>query len=120
MGNYQTWDFGIDDPFGPNDDWVFTTSYVKPPPDPNKEGQMFLNSLSGIHPSFVKEIIVKESIYKQILAIWQINVPDQPEYMKSTLYHSRYGGHIVLKNEKHQFDLDKYIEDFNGPEVSKK
>lgn len=77
--------------------------------DPNAAGNAFLNSISAIDPHYIREIVVLEHIYEQILNINGISKTKHPELEKEFKYYTIYGS-VLLKNEKYQFDLDKYIE----------
>jgi hypothetical protein len=78
--------------------------------NPNMHGESFLQSLDNILTDYVKELIVTTDIYYQILGVMRIDIKINPEAEKELYYHLPYGM-ILLKNEKFQFDLDKYIED---------
>jgi hypothetical protein len=73
----------------------------------------FLSSIGDLDPICIKEIIVQESMYMQAIALLKLT---GLESLKSFEYATAYGI-LLVKNEKYQFNLDKYIED--GPSEEK-
>jgi len=91
----------------PQIDWGYQTLEQKP-----YEFQAavdFCAALSDVMPYGIKEIVLKEDLYMQILGYLGRNEETEPGITKSLTY-SVNDGNIVLKNEKWQFDLDKYME----------
>lgn len=80
----------------------------------NKDASRFLEGLYYFYSYMVKEIVVAESLYKQILA--HMEWLDKPEYEQQLTYHAPYGP-VLIKNEKFQFNLDKYIEEGPAKEI---
>lgn len=80
--------------------------------DPLQNGHDLLNCLIYVNPTFIKEIIVTESVFKQVIQIVfsHLNEDEQKQYEKEYKYHNG-NGVLLIKNEKYQFDLDKYIEE---------
>lgn len=74
----------------------------------------FCYGLNALDPGYIKELVVKETMYMQLLSYFDSNIKKNPDLIKSLQYNTPYGT-FLLKNEKYQFDLDKYIED--GPAV---
>jgi hypothetical protein len=86
--------------------------YSLPQPDPHADANELLYSLRALPLESIKEIIVKEKVYNHLFEIFGYDVKKDPDLIKSFQYRNGYGN-ILLKNEKYQMDLDKYIED--GP-----
>jgi hypothetical protein len=90
----------------------YPSYYSPPPPDPHADANELLYSLRALPIESIKEIVVKEKVYNSLFEIFGYDVKKDPDLIKSFQYHNGYGN-ILLKNEKYQMDLDKYIED--GP-----
>lgn len=80
--------------------------------NPNQEGENFIYSLNRINPTYIKEMVILEHVYMQLVAIMGYDSKAFPKIEKELTYNNSYGS-LLLKNQKYQFDLDKYIED--GP-----
>lgn len=100
------------DPWGSSSmsNYTFST----PKPRSHVEAENFCYGLNNLDPGYIQEIIVKEPIYMKIVSYMGYDSKEHPDIIKS-LHYSTFYGTILLKNEKYQFDLDKYIED--GPAV---
>lgn len=88
------------------------------PTNPYSDGEAFLYNLDYAIPQYIKEIVVTEAVYLQILGVLAIDTEkeENKEALKSLEYPIN-GGNILLKNAKYQFDLDKYME--YGPSEEK-
>lgn len=91
--------------------------YVPPPVNPNAEAQELIEGLEYVNPQYIKEIIVLEPIYMQILSILGfdtklVNSPDLKFFKYALPY-----GYVMLRNEAYQFDLDKYLEQGPSEEI---
>lgn len=82
-----------------------------PPPNLYRHAEDFVYGLNNLDPRYVKEIVVIEFVYMEIMGMMKLDGKG-PDVLKSLQYHLPYGI-ILLRNEKYQFDLDKYLED--GP-----
>lgn len=71
--------------------------------------QKFLKTLESINPRFIKEIVVPEDIYNSIRELYKFDIDNDER--KKVLSYPVSNGTIILKNERYQFCLDKYLED---------
>lgn len=87
-----------------------TYSFTAPPRHPQQDAHDFSYGLNQLIPGMIKEIVLKEPLYMQMLIMEGIDPEKDPEILKEWTYSNAYGT-ILLKNEKFQFSLEKYMED---------
>lgn len=87
-------------------------TFQSPTPRPYSHAEDLINGLRSVDPEYIKEIVVVENVYMEFVGMLGYDVEKNPDIIKSLQYHLPYGI-ILLRNEKYQIDLDKYME--NGP-----
>lgn len=91
-------------------------TFNPPPSDAHHEAEDFMIGIADLRVKHIKELILTEDLYNQIMAYMGTDIENYPEYKKELPYEVSHGT-IILKNEKYQFDLDKYLEDGKTEEI---
>ena len=94
------------------DSWL-NQAYHRWEPSPSQHAEDLIDSLHNVNSFFIKELVIHEDIYNELLIYMGIDVKTNEEAKKQMQYHLPYGP-LLIKNEKYQFDLDKYMEDAPG------
>jgi len=96
--------------FSYNLPYTYYGEFTAPPRHPHQDAHDFVYGLRSLDPTFIKEIVIMESLYNQIVLMLGYSVEKNPDIIKQLTYSLSYGN-VILKNEKYQFDLDKYMEE---------